>query len=185
MKTKIKAANLQKVNFALLRKEILRISTDMKTAEIPGGDSPETAIPFFVKKNHTFSCGTEHPLIVFAAKNPAWKKQAKEAFKEDKKGMFYGNCYIKGDTLFLQVQKGNMKMVDLKKAAKMLFKKAGIMNVGICQGASKEDTSTKTSQESTAKTAADPKVEARKRKGRETIAKMLQNLENIVAKLKI
>ncbi|MCH2045239.1 MAG: hypothetical protein MK212_14075 [Saprospiraceae bacterium] len=134
MKTKIKAANLEKVNFALQRKELLRISSDMKTPEMPGGDSPETSIPFFVKKNHRFACGTEHPLVVFAAKNPAWKKQAKEAFKEDKKGMLYGNCYINGDTLLLQVQKGNMKLVDLKKAAKMLLKKAGIMNVGICQG---------------------------------------------------
>ena len=188
MKTKIKVANLKKVNFALLRKEILRISTDMKTAEIPGGDAPETAIPFFVKKNHTFSCGKEHPLIVFAAKNPAWKKQAKEAFKEDKKGMFYGNCYIKEDTLFLQIQKGNMKIVDLKKAAKMLFKKAGIMNVGICQGASKEDkksTTNNAQQQKTEMETDNPKLEARKRKGRQTMDKMLKNLENLAKKLKL
>lgn len=152
MKTKIKVANLNKVNFALHRKELLRISNDMKTSEIPGGDSPETAIPFFVKKNHTFACGTEHPLIVFAANNPAWKKQAKEAFKEDKKGMFYGKCYIQGDSLLLQIQRGNMKMVDLKKGAKMLFKKAGIMKVGLCQGSSKvtdKDTTSTTVEDTT------------------------------------
>lgn len=191
MKTKIKVANLAKVNFALLRKELLRISGDMKSNELPGGDSPESAIPFFVKKNHTFACGTEHPLVVFAANNPAWKKQAKEAFKENKKGMFYGKCYIKNDTLFLQIQKGNLKMVDLKKGAKMLFKKAGIMNVGICQGPSKEDTSSSKSEETTntSKTTGtksdDPKLEARKQKGRATMAKMLQTLENVVKKLKL
>ncbi|MCH2045118.1 MAG: hypothetical protein MK212_13460 [Saprospiraceae bacterium] len=201
MKTKVKVANLKKVNFALVRKETIRIVNEMKSKEIPGGDSPETAIPFFVKKNHTFSCGTEHPLLVLAAKNPAWKKQAKEAFKEDKKGMFYGSCYIMEDSLFLKVQKGNMKMIDLKKGAKMLLKKAGVANVGLCQGGVKqEETSSTTSEEATtsmASTQQDPKTqdpeqrkqqakkEAQKAKGRETMDKMFANLQKWAKALRI
>lgn len=206
MKTKIKVANLEKVNFALLRKEFLRISAAMKSEETPGGDSPETAIPFFVKKDHTFACGTEHPLFVLAAKNPAWKKQAKEAFNYDKKGMFFGKCYIMDGTLYVQIQKGNMKMVDLKKSSKMLLKKGGIINVGICQGVvkKKDNTSSSTSQETTSTTSTvdtkqdtktqpqDPeqqkqkaKKEAQKAKGRETMDKMFLNLQKWAKALRI
>ena len=151
MKTKIKPANLSKVNFALLRKETVRVSTEMKAKEIPGGDAPDNTIPFLVRKKHTFSCKTEHPLFILGAKNPAWKKQAKIAFKEDKKGVLYGNCYIMDDILFLQVQKGNMKITEMKKLLKILLKRAGITNVSICQGVKndKKDTDSSTNDQTT------------------------------------
>ncbi|MCH2046232.1 MAG: hypothetical protein MK212_19105 [Saprospiraceae bacterium] len=186
MRSKIKVANLPKVGFALQKKEFLRISGEMKDPKLPGGDAADATVPFFFKKEHEFSCGTTHPLLIIGAKNPAWKKEAKEAFKENKKGMLFGNCYIQGDTLFLQVQKGNMKLVDLKKGAKMLLKKVGVSNVGICQGVTKDDTGSSDNKE-TAKDAksADPKLAAKRAKGKHTLRRMRIQLERIMERLKI
>lgn len=195
MRSKIKVANLPKVGFALQKKEFLRISGEMKDPKLPGGDAAGAAVPFFFKKEHEFSCGTTHPLLIVGAKNPAWKKEAKEAFKENKKGMLFGNCYIQGDTLFLQVQKGNMKLMDLKKGAKMLLKKVGVSNVGICQGVKKDTTSSSTSKETTntstetkqdtEQKTVNPKLAAKRAKGKDILQRMRAQLEHIMGRLKI
>ena len=60
MKTKIKVADLDKLNFPFQRKEMIRLIGEMRNPTVPGGDSPETAIPFYIKMNHQFACKLYH-----------------------------------------------------------------------------------------------------------------------------
>ena len=190
MKTKIKVADLGKLNFPFQRKEMIRLLGEMRNPTVPGGDSLETAVPFYIKMNHQFACKTEHPLIVLAAKAPEWKKEAKVAFKENKKGMLLGTCYVKGSTLVLIVEKGAIKLPELKKATKALLKKLGLTAIEFSKGAktpqAKEESSPKakaTPQQSNPDAkGTDAKLEARKKKGRVATNKMLAYLKAVAEK---
>lgn len=136
MRTKIKIADLQKkLTFPAFRKEFLRLTTGMKSEKVQGGTNAEDAVSIFIKLEHSFVCETEHPLVMVAAHGPAWKKAAKDAFKEDKKKMLEGRCFIDDKkNLNIIVEKGNLKLTELKKVLKPLIKKAGLKTVVFSDG---------------------------------------------------
>ena len=136
MKTKFHPDKIDKINSQSHRKELIRIIGEMKNPAFPEGQSPETAVPFYVKELHTFACKAEHPLIIIATKEQGWKKVAKAAFKQDKKKMLFGNCYLSEGALCIVKEGtlGDLKIERLKKAAKGLLKKVGIKTIQIVQG---------------------------------------------------
>ncbi len=154
MRTKIKIADLQKkLTFPAFRKEFMRLTKAMQSDKVQGGSSPEDAVSIFVKVNHQFVCETEHPLVIVAAHGPAWKKAAKDAFKEDKKMMLEGRCFVDdSNNLNIIVEKGNLKLTELKKVVKALLKKAGLKTVVFSDGkgtiTGEEEEATTTTEES-------------------------------------
>ena len=93
----------------------------MKSDKISGDTNTEDAIPIFIKADHNFVCDTTYPLVILAGATPNWKKATKDAFKEDKKKMLEGRCSIDNNkNLNIIVDKGNLKLTELKKLLKAL-----------------------------------------------------------------
>lgn len=181
MKTKIKVGDLdKKLTFPSFRKEFLRLVTDMKTETVEGGTQPDDAIPIFIQTQHTFVDDTAHPLVVLAGDTPAWKKIAKEAFKADKKAMLEGRCFVQNEALHIIVEKGSLKLTELKKAIKELLKKANLKSVVFTDG--KTNTALN-GEESNMDDSV--KREEEKVQGRATIQKMNEQLDGLMDRLGI
>lgn len=201
MKTKMKP-DFDKLTHAEYVKEFKRLAKMAETQAL----GEENAVTFFVKRMHKFACGTEAPLMLLAKMDANWKKQAKEELKGDKKMILIAKAHLtageNGNVLELSPMKGNAPLAKIAKEGKMLLKKAkfSLAKAGetivaaaeaAAEGAEEEANEGEQKEESEiggsvadASTTVDPQLEKKKAKGREVMAKMLENLQKIEAKLK-
>ncbi|WCL81810.1 hypothetical protein PPO43_01700 [Saprospira sp. CCB-QB6] len=202
MKTKIDFSKIAELTKPAYEKEFKRLSK----AAFTQANSEDTAVTFYVKRQHKFACGAEGPLMLIAKLDAKWKKQAKEDLKGDKKMIMIAKAFVKegenGATLEVSPMKGNAPLAKIAKEAKAMLKKAKLtLSEFTASAASAEltdaaetaeeqpQTEETTATEEPAATApeaattVDPQLEKKKAKAREVMAKMLENLQKIESKL--
>lgn len=128
MKSKLKVDQLDSIKIADYLKDLKII---LKKALAGACTTPETAVQFFVKMDHTFADGVAHPLILFSKMDPNWKKWAKDQLKGNKKMLLSGTAYLKVeesgfDTLMITPLKGTAKLDKIVKQSKSLLKRAKV-----------------------------------------------------------
>lgn len=204
MKTKLKIADIDKLTQAAYEKEFKRLSK----AAFTQANSEDTAVTLYVKREHKFACGAQGPLMLIAKLDAQWKKQAKEDLKGDKKMVMIAKAFVQegesGATLEVSPIKGNAPLAKIAKEAKAILKKAKLTLNEFVAGAAAPEASATTEEEGAAAEATktedaaaddtstsagpeaaaiDPKLEKKKAKAREVMAKMLENLQKIESKL--
>lgn len=127
MKSNINPDNLGKLTLAKQHKDLKSILNKMSKSPSAEGQTATTS--FYTKLSHRFACGKEHPLFILGAEGMAWKKKAKQSFRENKKEMLFGSGYLLDGVLYLEGTLGKLKLLPFQKATKVLMKKLGIARV--------------------------------------------------------
>lgn len=100
----------------------------------------DQTVDFFILTNFEFSDkpGKKTTIFVPGKHDNSWKKYLKELFKEDKRNLMLGKCYISGEggslNLNLIPEKGNAKMNIITKQGKKMFAMAKL-SVQLADGA--------------------------------------------------
>lgn len=91
-------------------------------------DSSKKPVDFFILTNFEFKDkpGKKTTIFIPGKQTAEWKKFLKEKFKEDKRNLMLGSCYVSGtesiQKLNLVPSRGNAKMNIIEKQGKAMFK---------------------------------------------------------------